>query len=127
LAGVEHLIASRDSAPEDRLSPDLDPLATSAIEISVPVAGHADLALAVPLSLLRSWDDAITAFVVEEDEPVLLRAPESQPDEPAADQAPSALESTLMAGAAVAVWSVWEVRSRRTDFQRYRMLPGSSH
>ena len=72
--GVEHIIASPGSASEDHLSPDLHPLSTPAIETSVPLPARAEEAPAVPPSLLRSWDDAITAFVVGEDQLVLKQA-----------------------------------------------------
>jgi hypothetical protein len=124
--GVEHISLFPDPATEDRPSPDLAPLSTPAIDTSVPLPTGAEEAPAVPLSLLRSWDDAIPTFVAGEDELLPLPAPESRPTEAEADQSPSALESTLMAGAAVALWSAWEVRSRREHRHRYRTLPGSS-
>jgi hypothetical protein len=43
----------------------------------------------------------------------VVAVPVLQPTEAATYQTPSALESTFMAGAAIALWSAWEVQSQR--------------
>jgi hypothetical protein len=98
---VERILASPDPAPEDRLPPDLEPLFAPAIETSVPLPAGGLEAPAVPLSLLRTWDSAITAFAAGEVERVLSPAPVSRPTGTGSDHVRSALESTLVAGAAV--------------------------
>jgi hypothetical protein len=124
--GVEPVTASPDSAPEDRPAPDLQPLGTLTIETRVPLPARALEAPAVPLALLPSWDDAINAFMVGEDELVLPAGSLPASTGAASDQGPSALESALFAGAAVVLWGAWEVRSRRSDPRRYRSFRGPS-
>jgi hypothetical protein len=77
-------------------------------------------------SLLRTWDDAISTYVAECDE---LAWPTAASPEPAivAEPPTSALESTLIAGLAVAIWSSSEVRSRTGErrFARSYLKHGS--
>ena len=76
---------------------------------------------AVPLSYYNMWDAAIDAYVAEQDAaplpPLPVAATTDEHDEP------STLKSTLMAGAALALWGSWEVRSRLSERRRKVQLP----
>jgi hypothetical protein len=69
-------------------------------------------------SLLRSWDGAIEAYVAEGDAPARAAEVVAQSPAVATDPTLSPLESTLWAGAAVALWGAWELRPRKDDRRR---------
>jgi hypothetical protein len=87
---------------------DQHPKARTAPVESAPVITHA---------LLRGWDDAITACVADGDESFRPASAVSQSPAVVTGPPASALESTLMAGVAVALWGCWEVRSWRDDWR----------
>jgi hypothetical protein len=72
----------------------------------------------VTRSPLPTWDDAIDAYVAENEEPA--RSSQAVAQSPAVTTHPalSPLESTLWSGAAVALWGAWEVRSRKDERRR---------
>jgi hypothetical protein len=72
--------------------------------------------------LTAVWDNAIDAYVAGCDEPAWLADALAQAPDAAADPSASTVESTLLAGAAVALWGTWEVRSRRDDRRRRSYL-----
>ena len=90
-------IAARDDVPREH-GPALGP--------TTPIVAN---------SLLRSWDDAIDAYVAEGDAPARSTEPVVQSLDRASDPAVSSLDSALLAGVAVALWASWEVRSRTDD------------
>jgi hypothetical protein len=79
-----------------------------------PAPAEAVPPVIVTHSPLQNWDDAIDAYVAESDEPVRS----SQAPAVATEPALSPPDSALLAGAAVALWSAWEVRSRKDDRRR---------
>jgi hypothetical protein len=83
-----------------------------------PVPVEAVPLVTVSRSPLPTWDDAIDAYIAEGDGPA--RSSDALEQWPAItiDLAVSPLESTLLAGTAVALWGAWEVRSRKDDRQR---------
>jgi len=97
-------------------APDLvtGPDALGPEEHSAPI----ETAPIVPRSLLRTWDDAIMVYVAEDNEPGWLPAAVTQSSANVAEPTASALESTLTAGVAVALWGSWEFRSARGDRRR---------
>jgi hypothetical protein len=93
----------------------------SASPAGLPLDRGPAIAQAAPIvssSLLRSWDDAIDAHIAEGHE--LARPLDALAQSPAVaiEPAVSPLESALLAGAALAVWGAWEVRSRKDDRRR---------
>jgi hypothetical protein len=88
---------------------------------TAPVEAAPIMTVPFSRSLLRTWDDAITAHVAEGDTPSwptdTVVPPRSYVGEPSA----TALDATLMAGVAVALWGAWEIRSWRDDRRRQRL------
>ena len=68
----------------------------------------------IPLGFGGSWDDGVSAFLADEDAPVLPLDPAPLATEAVLDQAPSA----LAAAAAIAVWGTMEIRWRHANRRR---------
>jgi hypothetical protein len=72
----------------------------------------------VSRSPLPTWDDGIEAYIAEGDGKARSSQAVAQSPAMMIDPAVSPLESTLLAGTAVALWGAWEVRSRKDDRRR---------
>ncbi len=65
--------------------------------------------------LMRSWDDAVAEYVADSAGQIPIPVPvetEANADE---EHSLTGTQTLLMAGAAVAIWGTWEVRSRRSE------------
>jgi hypothetical protein len=71
-------------------------------------------------AFLETWDEAIKAYEDEGETPTRPAVEVEQPPSVMAEPSGSPIESTFMAGVAVALWASWEIRSRASDSRRQR-------